>query len=90
MFLKSNGRATKRSLADNPDKEVSYTEPDFSTYESMKGVKHATKVYCEDEISTSLGKKMSDNETETSLMAIDTKNFGLTVSDFVRHFCRRI
>lgn len=31
---------------------------------------------------TSLGKKMSDNETATSLMAIDTKNFGLTVSDF--------
>ncbi len=29
-----------------------------------------------------LAKKMSDNETETSLMAIDTKNFGLTVSDF--------
>ena len=82
LVLKEQWESNEAFLADNPDKEVSYTEPDFSTYESMKGVKHATKVYCEDEISTSLGKKMSDNETETSLMAIDTKNFGLTVSDF--------
>lgn len=82
LVLKEQWESNEAFLADNPDKEVSYTEPDFSTYESMKGVKHATKVYCEDELSTSLGKKMSDNETETSLMAIDTKNFGLTVSDF--------
>ena len=67
---------------DNPDIELSYTEPDFSVYEDMKGVKHATKVYEEDKITTSLGKKMSENEVKTSLMAIDTKNFGLTVSDF--------
>lgn len=67
---------------DNPDLELTYTEPDFSVYENMKGVKHATKVYIEDKITTSLGKKMSENEAKTSLMAIDTKNFGLTVSDF--------
>lgn len=69
-------------VADNPDIELTYTEPDFSVYEEMKGVNHATKVYKEDEISTSLGKKMSENDVKTSLMAIDTKNFGLTVSDF--------
>ena len=47
----------------------------FSTYESMKGVNMQRKFTVRDEISTSLGKKMSDNETETSLMAIDTKKF---------------
>ncbi len=66
----------------DPDIELAYTEPDFSVYENMKGVRHATKVYKEDKITTSLGKKMSENEVNVSLMAIDTKNFGMTVSDF--------
>ena len=69
-------------VADNPDLELTYTEPDFSVYESMKGVKQATKVYCEEDISTSLGKKKSADSMKTSLMAIDTKRFGQTVSDF--------
>lgn len=69
-------------VADNPDLELTYTEPDFSVYENMEGVKHAAKVYREDDISTSLGKKMSENNVQTSLMAIDTKQFGETVSDF--------
>ena len=69
-------------VADNPDLELSYTEPDFSVYENMKGVKSAAKVYREDEITTSLGKKASENKMQTSLMAFDTKKFGQTVSDF--------
>lgn len=69
-------------VTNNPDLELTYTEPDFSVYESMKGVKHATKVYKEEEITTSLGNKMGENEMKTSLMAIDTKRFGETVSDF--------
>lgn len=67
---------------DNPDLELSYTEPDFTVYENMEGVKSAAKVYREDEITTSLGKKTSDNKVQTSLMAFDTKKFGQTVSDF--------
>lgn len=69
-------------VTNNPDLDLTYTEPDFSVYESMKGVKHATKVYKEEEITTSLGNKMGENEMKTSLMAIDTKRFGETVSDF--------
>ncbi len=68
--------------AKDPNIELTYTEPDFSVYENMKGVKSATKVYREDKITTSLGKKMSENKVQTSLMAIDTKKFGETVSDF--------
>ena len=65
----------------NPDLELTYTEPDFSVYESMEGVTHATKVYKEADITTSFDRK-SENRVSTSLMAIDTKNFGLTVSAF--------
>jgi putative ABC transport system permease protein len=47
----------------------------------MEGVESATKVYRNDEIQTSL-KKSDSGETKTTLMAIDTKSFGETVSDF--------
>ncbi len=67
---------------DDPDMEITYTEPDFSVYENMDGVEHVTKVYREDGISTSLSKKMSNSNVSTSLMAIDTKRFGEVVSDF--------
>ncbi len=43
LVLKEQWESNEAFLADNPDKDVSYTEPDFSTYESMKGVKHARK-----------------------------------------------
>lgn len=69
-------------LEDNPNMELTYSEPDFSVYENMEGVQHATKVYREDDISTSIGKSDSENAVKTSLMAIDTKNFGETVADF--------
>lgn len=69
-------------VADDPDLELTYIEPDFSVYESMKGVKHATKVYREDKITTSVDKADDSNHIATSLMAIDTKNFGLTVESF--------
>jgi putative ABC transport system permease protein len=82
LVLQEQWENNSAFVADNPDLEISYTEPDFSVYENMDGVKHATKVYREDDITTSLGKKMSDNEVTTSLMAIDTKSFGETVSDF--------
>lgn len=82
LVLKEQWENNSVFVADNPELELSYTEPDFSVYENMKGVKSAAKVYREEEITTSLGKKMSENETETSLMAIDTKKFGQTVSDF--------
>lgn len=65
----------------NPELELTYTEPDFSVYDSMEGIQHATKVYKEKDISTSFDKN-SENKVSTSLMAIDTKNFGLTVSSF--------
>lgn len=69
-------------VEDNPDLELTYSEPDFSVYENMEGVEHATKVYREDNISTSVAKTDSENSVKTSLMAIDTKNFGETVTDF--------
>lgn len=69
-------------VSEDPDLELTYTEPDFSVYESMKGVKHATKVYREDKITTSVDTADDSNNIATSLMAIDTKNFGLTVEEF--------
>jgi putative ABC transport system permease protein len=69
-------------LQENPNLELTYSEPDFSVYENMEGVEHATKVYREEDITTSVGKKDSGNEVSTSLMAIDTKNFGETITDF--------
>lgn len=64
------------------DLELTYTEPDFGVYESMEGVDSATKVYRNDEIVTSYEKKSGNNEVKTTLMAIDTKSFGETVSKF--------
>lgn len=65
-----------------PDLELTYTEPDFGIYENMEGVEAATRVYRNDEIVTSNSKKDGGNEVRTTLMAIDTKSFGETVSDF--------
>ncbi|MCM1245632.1 MAG: ABC transporter permease [Roseburia sp.] len=66
-----------------PDLELTYTEPDFGVYESMEGVKAATRVYKNDQIVTSYNNKDdSDGEVKTTLMAIDTKSFGETVSKF--------
>lgn len=65
-----------------PDLELTYTEPDFGVYESMEGVKSATKVYKNDQIVTSYNKKDESAEVKTTLMAIDTKSFGETVSKF--------
>lgn len=65
-----------------PDLELTYTEPDFGVYESMEGVKSATKVYKNDQIVTSYNKKDESGEVKTTLMAIDTKSFGETVSKF--------
>ncbi len=64
------------------DLELTYTEPDFGVYENMEGVKSATKVYKDEEITTSYVKNEGGNEVKTTLMAIDTKSFGETVSDF--------
>lgn len=64
------------------DLELTYTEPDFGVYESMDGVQAATKVYKNDEIVTSYEKKTGNNDVKTTLMAIDTKSFGETVSKF--------
>ena len=62
-------------LEGNPNLELTYTEPDFSIYETMDGVEHATKVYREDEIGVS-----EASDAKSSLMAIDTKNFGETIN----------
>lgn len=64
------------------DLELTYTEPDFGVYENMEGVEAATKVYRNDEIVTSYSKNASSSEQRTTLMAIDTKSFGETVSKF--------
>lgn len=64
------------------DLELTYTEPDFGVYENMKGVQSATKVYKNDEIKTSYGKNDGGSEVKTTLMGIDTKSFGETVSKF--------
>lgn len=65
-----------------PDLELTYTEPDFGVYESMEGVAAAAKVYKNSEIVTSYSKTAGDSNIKTTLMAIDTKSFGKTVSDF--------
>ncbi len=64
------------------DLELTYTEPDFGVYENMEGVTAATKVYKDDNIVTSYEKSDGGNEVKTTLMAIDTKSFGETVSAF--------
>lgn len=65
------------------DLELTYTEPDFGVYESMEGVASATKVYRNDQIKTSLrGMEESGSAVKTTLMGIDTKSFGETVSKF--------
>ena len=65
-----------------PDLELTYTEPDFGVYESMEGVAAAAKVYKNSEIVTSYTKNDGNGNVKTTLMAIDTKSFGKTVSDF--------
>ncbi len=64
------------------DLELTYIEPDFGTYENMEGVESATKVYIDNEITNSYVKSDSENEVKTTLMGIDTKSFGETVTDF--------
>lgn len=64
------------------DLEFAYVEPDFSVYEGMQGVESATKVYLDDKIVTSYSKSSNENNVKTTLMAIDTKSFGETVSQF--------
>ena len=64
------------------DLELTYTEPDFGVYEGMKGVTAATKVFIDDEIETSYKSKEGGNSVKTTLMGIDTKSFGETVSKF--------
>ncbi len=82
LVLQEQWEDNSMFVANNPDLELTYTEPDFSVYESMKGVRHAAKVYREEEITTSFSNKGGENNKKTSLMAIDTKQFGETVSDF--------
>ena len=65
-----------------PDLELTYTEPDFGLYEGMEGVAAAAKVYKNSEIVTSYTKNDGNGNVKTTLMAIDTKSFGKTVSDF--------
>ncbi len=65
-----------------PDLELTYTEPDSGVYESMEGVAAAAKVYKNSEIVTSYTKNDGNGNVKTTLMAIDTKSFGKTVSDF--------
>lgn len=65
-----------------PDLELTYTEPDFGVYESMEGVASATKVYKNSKIVTSYAKNADSGDVKTTLMAIDTKSFGQTVSGF--------
>lgn len=62
-------------LESNPNLELTYTEPDFSIYETMEGVDHATKVYRDNEASMNMGK----DDLAVQLMGIDTKNFGETI-----------
>lgn len=64
-----------------PDLELTYTEPDFGVYENMEGVEAATKVYYNDKVQTSYT-SLGGNPVKTTLMAIDTKSFGETVSKF--------
>lgn len=64
------------------DLEFTYVEPDFSVYESMEGVKSAAKVYIDDEVVTSYSSRVKGNEVKTTLMGIDTKSFGETISGF--------
>lgn len=82
LVLQEQWEDNSMFLSDDPNLELTYTEPDFSTYESMKGVTHATKVYKEGEIKTSVDKSNSKESVATTLMAIDTKAFGETVADF--------
>lgn len=60
----------------NPDLELTYYEPDFGVYQTMDGVEHAAKVYIDDEITADLGSK---DPVKSTLMAIDTKEFGETI-----------
>lgn len=64
------------------DLEFTYIEPDFGVYESMEGVESAAKVYVNDKIVTSYASRTKENEVKTTLMAVDTKSFGETVSGF--------
>lgn len=66
----------------DPDLELTYTEPDFSVYENMEGVAHAAKVYQEEDITTSVEGTSNIHNMTTMLMAVDTKNFGETITEF--------
>lgn len=61
----------------DPTLELSYEEPDFGIYQTMEGVEQATKVFKDDKnIVTEAGSK----QVKATLMAIDTKSFGQTVT----------
>lgn len=82
LILKEVWEDNSMYVEENPNLELTYSEPDFSVYENMEGVAHATKVYRDDTVSTSVDRTSSENSMKTSFMAIDTKNFGETVADF--------
>ena len=82
LVLQERWEDNSAFVADNADIDLVYVEPDFSIYENMEGVDHATKVYREGNITTSFDRSEGENGVATSLMAIDTKNFGETVKSF--------
>lgn len=53
---------------------LSYEEPDFSKYQNMEGIRHATKVLVESTVSVSTKK----GNIYTTVMGIHTKEFGQT------------
>ncbi len=75
LILKQAWEDNSMFREQNPDLALTYVEPDFSAYESMKGVAKATKVYREDNISVSL----KNDQVAGSIMGVDTKNFGETI-----------
>ena len=62
-------------VENDPELTLTYTEPDFSQYETMDGVKAVTKVYRDDKITT----KLKAEDVTVGIEGIDTKRFGETL-----------
>lgn len=61
------------------NKEAELVEPDFEKFQLIEGVKHATKVYLDDEATLSVASKESGVEAQkVTLMAVHTKGLGET------------
>ncbi|MBQ4258623.1 MAG: ABC transporter permease [Clostridia bacterium] len=75
IVLREQWADNRLAVAQNPDLELTYIEPDFGKYKSMEDVQSIAKVYSTNE---AYFKVDTSYISDVQLMGIDTKDFGNT------------